>query len=65
MQDSLCLNRLHLVAGLPQQDSHDRAGLSVGEQVKAFEPGLLACAGKLFSGKMDGVAGTIGPLPGL
>jgi Tetracyclin repressor-like, C-terminal domain len=46
---------LHLLAGIPQRDDYELAGLSVGEHVEAAEPGQLAGAGQLFPEKADGV----------
>src|ERR1700691_2621062 len=51
---------LHLLAGLPQRDDDELAGLGVGEQVIAFEPGLLTGAGQLLLGKADGAVETLG-----
>ena len=50
----------HLLAGLPQRNGYGLAGFCVGEQIEAFEPGLLAGAGKLFPGKVDDAVETLG-----
>src|SRR5579872_6988309 len=52
---------VHLFAGLPQRDDDELAGLGVGEQVIAFEPGHLAGAGQLLLGKADGAVESLGP----
>lgn len=54
----------HLLAGVPQRDSYDLAGLGVGEQVEALEPGLLAGAGKLLLDAADEVIEPLSPPPG-
>src|ERR1700722_16692370 len=52
---------IHLLAGLPQRDDDELAGLGVGEQVIAFEPGLLAGAGQLLLEKADSAVESPGP----
>src|SRR3984885_7728771 len=55
---------VHLLAGFPQRNDDDLAGLGVGEQVITFEPGHLAGAGQLLLGQSDGAVESLGPCLG-